>query len=301
MRILLIDTNNLACRAFYATYRPGGPVQSHGDIATNAISKWSSMLDTLIDQAEPDRVIFGLDCGSDYRRSFFPAYKATRDEKPKGLRQQLPIIADIVRHAGLEFVAVDGEECDDALMTLAAMARGRTSEVFIATNDKDYSQIVGGNIFLLEPNGGQWTRADAGDVAREYGVPPADFAAYLAMIGDDTDNIPGIEGIGPANAVRLLANCGGTENLAMRIAARAKWAPERATDELALNLKLTTYRRIPELTVRRGAEPDAIFERLQQLCCMQALRTWKSLVGRFGPTPISVVVPVEQTELALTG
>jgi len=70
------------------------------------------------------------------------------------------------------------------------------------------------------------TRADAGDVAREYGVPPADFAAYLAMIGDDTDNIPGIEGIGPANAVRLLANCGGTENpLPCDRGEKQKWRP----------------------------------------------------------------------------
>jgi len=87
----------------------------------------------------------------------------------------------------------------------------------------------------------------------------------------------------------------------MRIAARNKMGARTRDGRVGAQPQAHDYRRIPELTVRRGAEPDAIFERLQQLCCMQALRTWKSLIGRFGPTPISVVVPVEQTELALTG
>lgn len=287
-RILLIDSDNLAHRAFYATYRgPGAPILQHDGFPTNAIATWSSMLAALIAQADPSRVIFGLEGGASYRRGLFAGYKATRSEKPEALRRQLPVIEQIVRNSGVEFLHCEGEETDDVLMTFAHDNTGLAGvELLVGSEDKDFGQIVCRNVYQLKPaGGGQWTRIDSAGVKEALGVESSQVATYLAMVGDSSDNIPGIEQIGPGTAAKFLADHPTTEVLIERIAAKKKWPQERARSELEFNLKLTTFRHVANQSISRGTSIDSVLDQLQQLNCQTAFRIWRRMHERFVGCP----------------
>lgn len=280
----MVDWDNLVSRAFYATYRgANSPVLNHASFPTNAIATSAKMLRNVISLVKPTRVILALDGGSAYRRGFFPEYKAKRKPKPEYLTQQLPVTYSIVKDAGVEFLHRDGEEGDDLIMTLANRAKGlRGVEVFVASHDKDFSQVVAENIIWLRPETGGWERVDSAGVVAKFGVPPSMMVSYLAMVKDVADNTPGIAGIGPVNAVRLLADSPSFEVLSARVAEEKGWPLERATTELALNHKLIRFHEIAGLATEHGANLDGAIEKLEQLDCMEAVGIWRRIVEDFG-------------------
>ena len=289
MRFLLIDTENLAHRAYHATARPkpGEKVLSHAGFPTNAISTLFAMLGKLVRQTEPDRVILGLGGESHFRSLLWPAYKANREEKPEALRAQLPVINRILMDSGLEYVAPKEDESDDALMTLAKMATGRNSvEVLLVSSDKDFGQVVAGNVFQLKPptqKGQPYQRFGRDEIMAAYGVWPEQIPAYLALVGDAADNIDGVDGVGPDGAVKLLAGGPSFEQLVERVAAKRKCDRKLAEDTIGLFLKLTTYRHIEGLKPVRGAAQEEAFLKLEQLDCATALASLSDLLRDFGP------------------
>lgn len=292
--ILLIDTDNLSHIAFYATYRgEAAPVMSCGGFPTNAIATWSSMLATLISQVNPTRVIFGLEGGSDFRRSLLPNYKASRTAKPEALQKQLPEITEIVRNSGVQYLYTRGEEADDVIMSFANRSRGLDGvEILIASRDKDFGQVVGDNVFQLRPAGsGVWDRFDAPRLTETMGVTPSQVALYLALTGDDVDDIPGIEGVGPVTATKLLAGNPSLTELAARLAEKKKWTQEAAMEQVSFNLRLTTFRDLPDSMPTRGASPESVLDRLDQLECRQARKIWLRMVERFGPESKAAAKP----------
>jgi DNA polymerase I len=245
-RWLLIDGFNLAYRCFFAT-----PTLSRADgFPTNALHGWVKSIWRLMDQEKPDHTVVFFDLGgSQDRLALHAAYKAQRADMPPELALQIPHVKTVTRALGLVAVEQDGVESDDLLATCAVACAAAGDEVLIVSSDKDFAQIVGERIrILLPPPSAQpklgWRLLDVAGVKDKFGVPPALIADYLALIGDTSDNIPGLSGVGPKTAVKWLERHGGLEGV---LAAAATVDPERfrtplaeAAERLRLNRRLVT-------------------------------------------------------------
>jgi len=243
---LLVDGFNIAYRCFFAV-----PELSRADgLPTNAIHGWVKSLWRLADQERPAATLVFFDLGgAQDRLALHPEYKAQREEMPEALVKQLPYIKAVTRAMGLVGVEKAGVESDDLVASQAVHLAAQGHEVLIVSADKDFAQIVGGRIKMLLPPPSAnpklgWRRLDAAGVEEKFGIPPAQIADYLALVGDTSDNIPGIEGVGPKTAVKWLKEFGSVEGV---IAHARELKPERfresvlaLSDLLRRNLKLTT-------------------------------------------------------------
>jgi len=211
-----------------------------------------------------------------------PEYKAQREEMPAALVRQLPAIKAVTRAMGLVGVEQSGVESDDLLASQAVHLAAGGHEVVIVSADKDFAQIVGEHITILLPPPSAnpklgWRPLDAAGVREKFGVPPAKIPDYLALVGDSSDNIPGIEGVGPKTASQWLGLFGDLEGV---IAHAAELKPERFRDSirsladlLRRNLKLTTLNLgLPTLPAEKTpVDPDALFRQLEELEMKSAL------------------------------
>ena len=246
MKFLLVDGFNLAYRCFYAipelTRRDGFP--------TNALHGWVKSLWKLADQEKPEATIVFFDLGgAQDRLALHPEYKAQRAEMPEGLVRQIEPLKAVTRALGLKLVELNGVESDDLLASEAVSLARAGHEVLIVSADKDFAQIVDERIQIMLPPPTAnpklgWRRLDAAGVAEKFGVGPARIADYLALVGDTSDNIPGIAGVGPKTAAKWLAAFGSLEGV---IAHAAELQPERfraavaeGAARLRVNLQLTT-------------------------------------------------------------
>jgi DNA polymerase-1 len=245
-RWLLIDGFNLVYRCFFAT-----PLLTRADgFPTNALHGWVKSVWRLMDQEKPDHTVVFFDLGgSQDRLALHPDYKAQRAEMPAELEKQIPLVKTLTRALGLATVEQDGVESDDLLATCAVARAAAGDEVLIVSSDKDFAQIVGERVrVLLPPPSAQpklgWRLLDAAGVKEKFGVPPARIADYLALIGDSSDNIPGLSGVGPKTAVKWIEKHGDLEGV---LAAAPTIEPERfraplaeAAERLRLNRRLVT-------------------------------------------------------------
>jgi DNA polymerase-1 len=246
MKYLLIDGFNLAYRCFFAI---PGLTRSDG-VPTNALHGWVRSLWMLGDQEKPDATTVFFDLGgSDRHIALHAEYKAQRKEMPPELALQIDPLKQLTRLMGFKAVEQSGVESDDLLASEAVFLAKAGHEVLIVSSDKDFAQLVGNGISIMlpppsaNPKAG-WRKLDPAGVTEKFGVPPAQIAEYLALVGDTSDNIPGIPGVGPKTAATWLAKHGSMENI---IAKAAELAPERFrplvvehTERLRRNLKMTT-------------------------------------------------------------
>jgi DNA polymerase-1 len=205
-----------------------------------------------------------------------PEYKAQRKETPEPLEKQMPVIKELTRAMGLVGIELDGIESDDLLASHARMLAGAGHEVLIVSADKDFAQCVGGPIKILQPPPTAnpklgWRLLDAAGVIEKFGVPPAQIAEYLALIGDTSDNIPGIDGVGPKTAAKWFAEFKTLEGI---IAAAGSLKPDRFREavgqnvaRLRMNLELTTlHPQMPLPHVGPGKpQRDKLFQLLESL------------------------------------
>jgi DNA polymerase-1 len=229
---VLIDGFNLAFRCFHAV--PG--LARKDGFPTNALYGWVRGLWRLWDEEQPQgwAVFYDLG-GSSAREALLPDYKANRSETPPALVQQIPLLKQAASAIGLASIEREGVESDDLLASHAARLAAAGEEVWIASGDKDFAQLVGPSIRLLVPPPSAtpkagWTRLDAAGVLAKFGVRPDQIADYLALVGDTVDNIPGLDGVGPKTASRWLERHGTLEGV---LAAAAEIEPERFREKLA--------------------------------------------------------------------
>jgi DNA polymerase I len=284
---LLVDGFNLAYRCFFAV-----PELSRADgFPTNALHGWVKSLWRLSDQEMPDGTLVFFDLGgAQDRLALHPEYKANREEMPEALSRQIPIVKELTRAMGLGGIEVDGVESDDLLASHACSLARKGDQVLIVSSDKDFAQIVGERIRMLLPPPTAnpklgWRILDEAGVVAKFGVGPARIADYLALVGDTSDNIPGLDGVGPKTASKWLAEHGSLEGV---IAAADRIAPERfraplaaAAERLRVNLRLTTLNLTlpppnPEHTVARPGELFGILERMEMRSALADAR------GRYG-------------------
>lgn len=206
--IILIDGSSYLYRAFFAT---PSLTNTKGE-PTGAIYGVTNMIRSLINQYQPTHIAVVFDAkGGSFRKTLYSEYKATRDAMPEDLRVQVEPIHNILKAMGLPLLCVDNVEADDVIGTLAKQAEAEGLSVLISTGDKDMAQLVSDKITLintmnnvvLDPNG----------VQQKFGVPPTKIIDYLALMGDSSDNIPGVPGVGEKTASSLLSEFTGIDDI----------------------------------------------------------------------------------------
>ncbi len=270
---LLIDGFNLAYRCFFAV-----PELTRSDgFPTNALHGWVKSIWKLQDQEHPEATLVFFDLGgAQDRLALLPEYKAQREEMPEALERQIPMIKALTRAMGLVGVEQEGVESDDLLASQACALAGGGHDVMIVSSDKDFAQIVSERIKIMLPPPSAnpklgWRMLDAAGVEEKFGVPPAQIADYLALIGDTSDNIKGLDGVGPKTASKWLKEFGGVEGV---IANAAQLKPERfqvqvaeSADNLRRNLRLTTLNLgLPVVAAdKTPVDAGALFQLLEEL------------------------------------
>jgi DNA polymerase I len=198
-KLLLVDGSSYLYRAFHAL----PPLSSSRGEPTGAVLGVLNMLNKLIKEESPDRVAVVFDApGRTFRDDLFDQYKAHRVPMPDDLRTQLAPLLDAVSASGLPLLRIEGVEADDVIGTLALRGAEGEFDVLISTGDKDMAQLVGPRITLVNTMSN--TRLDRAGVKAKFDVYPEQIVDYLALVGDSSDNIPGITGVGPKTAAKWL-------------------------------------------------------------------------------------------------
>ncbi len=212
---LLIDGYNLVFRSFY-----GMPPLTRSDgFPVGAVYGWIRTLWRIEDEERPDAGVVFFDKGGDPRReAILPSYKANRVETPEILELQTPYLKELTLVMGYARVEKEGVEADDLISTAALALREREEEAIIVSADKDLSQCVGPGVHQLVPPlaataGHRWVKLDAEGVKRKHGVMPDQIHDFLALVGDSSDNIRGLRGVGPQIAANWLNSFSDLENL----------------------------------------------------------------------------------------
>ncbi len=277
---LLIDGFNLAFRSFYAI-----PELTRTDgFPTNAIHGWLRTLWYLESEQNTQDIVVFFDLeGSKRRQTIFPEYKAHRKETPEALVQQIPYLKDLSKLLGYPVIESPGLEADDLIASAALKLKAVGDVVYIVSADKDLGQIVQPNIFQLLPPSTQspstgWRVWDEKAVHEKLGIKPALVIDYLALIGDTSDNISGIPGVGPKTAVKWLQQWGSLENI---LAHATEIIPERFQDilknsieQLKLNqdlVRLETDLEIKNNLARQYPDRDKLFQFLEAMQMNKAL------------------------------
>ncbi|TVQ40838.1 MAG: DNA polymerase I [Wenzhouxiangella sp.] len=206
--LCLVDGSSYLYRAFHAlpslTDAQGRP--------TGAIFGVANMLRRLTESQAPERMVVVFDApGRNFRHELFEDYKANRPPMPDELRAQIEPLMELIDALGLRRLAVDGVEADDVIATLTAQARDQGLEVLISSGDKDLAQLVRDGVVLEDSM--QEKRYDRDAVVAKFGVPPERVGDLLALTGDSSDNIPGIDKVGPKTAAKWLDKYGDLDSL----------------------------------------------------------------------------------------
>ena len=197
--IILIDGSSYLYRAFFAC----PPLTNANGEPTGAIFGVINMIRSLMNQYNPTHIAVVFDAkGGSFRNEIYSEYKATREEMPENLRPQIEPIHTILKAMGLPLLCVEGVEADDVIGTLAKQAEKENLQVLISTGDKDMAQLVSDKVTLINTMNN--TALDPQGVVDKFGVPPEKIIDYLALRGDNSDNIPGVAGIGEKTAQALL-------------------------------------------------------------------------------------------------
>ena len=207
-RLILVDGSSYLYRAYHAL----PPLTNSRGEATGAVYGVVNMLRTLLREYAPDHIAVVFDAkGKTFREEMYEQYKANRPPMPDDLRSQIEPLHAVVRALGLPCLVVEGVEADDVIGTLTVQARAAGMDVVISTGDKDIAQLVDAHVTLINTMTRQ--SLDAAGVETKFGVPPDRITDYLALVGDSSDNIPGVPGVGPKTAVALLREFGSLDGI----------------------------------------------------------------------------------------
>ncbi len=277
-RLYLIDGYALIYRAFYALI--SRPLRTSRGENTSAAWGVANFLLRLRTRYHPEYVIWINDAGDSGRTELYPEYKSTREKLDEAMQADFDLALTHVESLLAAFrivkIAVPGWEADDVIGTLATQARDQRVEAVIVSGDKDLYQLIEPGIFLLNPGRGgpagvEETWVDCSNASERLGVSPSQVIDYLALVGDSSDNIPGVKGIGDKGARLLLGEFGDLDTLLARSAEvtqkRSREALAQYAEEARLSRRLVTIRRDApvalDLAASRAVEPDR--ERLRDV------------------------------------
>ena len=213
-RLLLVDGHSLAYRAFFAL-----PVENFSTTtgqSTNAVYGFTSMLINVLRDEQPDYVGVAFDVSrATFRREVYAEYKANRSSSPAEFSGQVALIKEVLAALRIPVIEKDGFEADDVIATLTARARVAGLQVLVTSGDRDAFQLVDDDVTVLYPVRGvsELTRMTPAAVQARYGIPPNRYSDLAALVGEDSDNLPGVPGVGPKTAAKWLVGYGDLDGI----------------------------------------------------------------------------------------
>jgi DNA polymerase I len=217
-RLLLLDGHSLAYRAFFAL-----PVENFSTTTgqpTNAVYGFTSMLINVLRDERPTHIAVAFDVSrKSFRTELYGEYKANRSESPTDFKGQVALVQEVLTALRIPFVEKAGYEADDVIATLSDQARAEGMEVLICTGDRDAFQLVRDGVTVLYPKRGvsELSRMDPAAVTARYGVGPDHYRAIAAMVGESSDNLPGVPGVGEKTAAKWILAYGDFDSVVSHV------------------------------------------------------------------------------------
>ncbi|MCP3680819.1 MAG: DNA polymerase I [Gammaproteobacteria bacterium] len=206
--LMLVDGSSYLFRAYHAL----PPLNNRDDEPTGAIYGVINMVRSLLKEHQPDYIAMVFDpAGKTFRHDLYPDYKANRGDTPEDLLTQIAPLYEILEAMGLPLIIVDGVEADDVIGTLAQQAQQANLKTIISTGDKDMTQLVNSKVTLINTMNN--STLDRDKVKEKFGVKPEQIIDYLTLIGDTSDNVPGVTKVGPKTAAKWLSQYESLDNL----------------------------------------------------------------------------------------
>jgi DNA polymerase-1 len=296
-KLFLIDGMAIVYRAYFGFIR-NPRINSKGENVSAVFGFINTLLD-IMHTYEPTHIAVAFDThGPTFRHEEYPEYKATRDETPEGIRTAVPHIRNLLTAFNIPVLEYPGFEADDVIGTLARKAEQQGFDTYMVTPDKDYAQLVDEHTFMLKPGRGSNDSEllDTHKILEQWGIGKIEQVVdILGLAGDTADNIPGIPGVGPKTAQKLVAQFGSIENLLEntdQLKGKQKEKVEENKHAALLSKRLVTIK--CDVPVKENPDELVIGERNDdQLKILFTELEFKSLIKRlFGeaPTPTSVAV-----------
>ena len=299
-KFAVLDGSSLFFRAFYALQLPPNARGVH----TNAVHGFAMMLVKLLKEIAPTQLVIAFDKSrTTFRTALYPEYKGTRDKTPEELISQIPLLKELAKSLGIPFLELDDYEADDIIGTLATQAAGAGTETVVVTGDRDALQLIrDGLTVLLTKKGIRETHAyDTAAFEEEYGFAPIRLIDMKGLMGDSSDNIPGVPGVGPKTATKLLLEYGTIENVldhATEVSGKKLSASlVEYRDQALLSKQLATIEcNVPELRYEAEGfrmQPDRTA--LEVFCKEYELRTVGRMFSEYLEATSASAASVEQS------
>ena len=249
-KVILVDGNNLMFRSFYATLYSGSIMTNKEGFPTNALYGFVNMMNKIIAEEKPEYIMVAFDIGKTFRHEKYDYYKGKRDETPDDLKKQFPVAKKILNAMGIKYFELAGYEADDIIGTFAKKVD--ENDDFIATiisSDKDLLQLISDDVEvkLLKPK--DYIRMNKQVFFDTYGLEPIKMIDLKSLMGDSSDNIPGVKGIGEKTAIKLLQQYGSLDGVYENIddikgAVHDKLANDKDNAYMSYDIA-TIYREVP--------------------------------------------------------
>ncbi|MBT3197368.1 MAG: DNA polymerase I, partial [Gammaproteobacteria bacterium] len=239
-QLVLVDGSSYLFRAFHAL----PPLTNSRGQPTGAVYGVVNMLKSLLEEYPSEQVAMIFDAkGKTFRNDLYPAYKANRPPMPEDLRSQIEPLHAIIEALGIPLIVHEGVEADDVIGTLARQAEADGVSVLISTGDKDMAQLVGNKVTLINTMSQSLMGVEG--VKEKFGVRPEQIIDYLTLVGDSSDNVPGVPKVGPKTAVKWLDQFGSLDEVMARadeVGGKVGESLRRTLEQLPLSRTLVTIR-----------------------------------------------------------
>ena len=204
-KVILIDGNNILYRSYYATAYNGNLMKNSKGFPTNALYGFINMVNKIIEEENPEYIMIAFDKGKTFRHEKFEVYKGTRDETPSELKSQFPYAKKLCLAMGIKYMEIDNYEADDIIGTLSkTIDESDEYEGLIVSSDKDLLQLITNKVKVKLLKSHDYIMMDEKTFRETYGLDPIKMIDLKALMGDASDNIPGVKGIGEKTALNLL-------------------------------------------------------------------------------------------------
>jgi len=283
-KIILVDGNNLLFRSFFATSYTGNIMRNSKGFPTNAIYGFINMINKIVDEEKPSFMLVAFDKGKTFRHDKYDSYKAGRDAMPEDLKLQFPVAKEILDAMGIFHYEIDNYEADDIIGTLSRIATERKDFIgTIVSSDKDLLQLINDEIDVKLLKQNDHIRMTKEKFREIYETDPIHMIDLKALMGDSSDNIPGVKGIGEKTAIKLISEYGDINNLYEHIdeiKGKTKDKLIEGKDSCFMSYDIATiYKEVPidfelEDTAYNGIKADKLSEMLTELEFHSLLRKY---------------------------